>query len=255
MLSLKTQGKTNTSGYFQNYFNDLFAKKRKLVKLELDLIDRVRADWQDILGSTVTDRTKAESSIKDCYRYAGLDTPKIIWVDCPLNVVQISIDFPYLCDVSDLFINEVWQSELEIQKSIDPDAIAQVLAAIDLKHPIENLQADLQLDSISGRSNDLVMSQIDNIYGYLTGRNISVPFQNYQIGYLGYFDYFLQIGLNIPQMQPAIDLAKSCGWCWTFEKLTILTPKPAQIEFDRLGNINSIVYNDVNILNDLHHLS
>lgn len=49
MLFLKPQGKTNTSGSAHSYFNNLFAsKKRELVKLELDLIEQVQADWQTI---------------------------------------------------------------------------------------------------------------------------------------------------------------------------------------------------------------
>ena len=70
MLSQQAPERTNSSGSIAKYFNNLFDRKRKLVKLELDLIDRVIADWQTILGSTSTDRLKAETSMKDCYRYA-----------------------------------------------------------------------------------------------------------------------------------------------------------------------------------------
>jgi hypothetical protein len=252
MLSLKAQGKTNTSRYLKNYFNDLFTKKRKLVKLEIDLIDRVQADWQTILGSTVTDRIKAESSIKDCYRYTGLNPPSIIWADRPLNVIKILINRPDLYDISDLFISELWQSELEIQKSIDPDAVKYVLSHLDPHHPLDDIStSDRQIGSISERANEIVMSQANNICGNLTDKTIPAAFQNYDTGYLGYFDYFLQIGVNIPAMQPTIDLAKSCGWCWTFEKLVILTPKPSQVKIDRLEQIIDIIYNDLDILNQL----
>jgi hypothetical protein len=251
MLSLKAQGKIHASRYLKNYFNDLFTKKRKLVKLEIDLIDRVQADWQTILESTVTDRVKAEISIRDCYRYAGLNPPSIIWADRPLNVIKILINRPDLCDISDLFISELWQSELEIQKSIDPDAVKYVLSHLDPHHPLDILTSERQIGSISERANEIVMTQANKIYCDLTEKTIPAAFQNYDTGYLGYFDYFWRIGVNIPYMQPAIDLAKSCGWCWTFEKLVILTPKPSQVTVDRLGNIIAIIYNDVNILNEL----
>jgi hypothetical protein len=249
MLSTKAQGKTNT-GSFYSYFNDLFAKKRELVKLELDSIDRVQADWQNILGSNITDRVKAEHSIKDCYRYAGLNTPNIIWAEHPLNVIKILINRPDLSDISGMIIKEIWQSELAIQKSIGSTSAAYVLANINPKHIIHTPIGTRQIEPIADRLNQLVMSEVKNLYYDLTERTIPSPLQDYRIGDLGYFDYFLQIGLNIPHIKPAIDLAKSCGWCWSFEKLAILTPKPSKVRIDRQGKIIGIIYNDVNILSE-----
>jgi hypothetical protein len=250
MLFFKAQGKTNTSGYFHKYFNDLFAKKRQLVKIELDSIDRVQADWQSILGSTITDRAKAESSVKDCYRYANLNIPNIIWADHPLNVIKILINRPDLCDISGLIIQEVWQSELAIQKSIAPESAAYILSHLNPKHIINTPIGTRQIAPIADRLNELVMSQVNNLYYDLTERTIPTPLQNYRIGDLAYFDYFLQIGLNIPRIKPAIDLAKFGGWCWTFEKLAILTPKPSKIKIDCRGKILGILYDDINILNE-----
>jgi hypothetical protein len=250
MLSLKAPGKTNTSGYFHNYFNDLFAKKRQLVKLELDSIDRVQSYWQTILGSTVTDRAKAESSVKECYRYANLNLPSIIWADHPLNVIKILINRPDLRDVSGLMLQEIWQSELAIQKSIAPESVAYVLSHINPHHIINTPSGTRQIAPIADRLNELVINQVKNLYYDLTERAIPTPLQNYQIGDLGYFDYFLRIGIDIPHIKPAIDLAISCGWCWTFERLAILTPKPSKIEIDRQGKIISILYNGVNILSE-----
>ncbi len=250
MLSIKAQAKTNTSGYFHRYFNDLFAKKRKLVKLELDAIDRVQSDWQTIIGSTVTDRFKAENSIKDCYRYAGLNPPNIIWAEHPLNAIKILINQPDLADVSGIMIDSIWQSELVIQNSIEPNSIAHVLASINPKHIIKTPHGTRQISPIADQLNELVMSKMKKFYYDLTERTIPHPLQDYQIGDLGYFDYFWRIGLNIPQIKPAIDLAKSCGWCWSFEKLSILTPKPSKVRIDRQGQITGIIYDDLNILSD-----
>ncbi len=249
MLSLKAQTNDRTSGYIYNYLNSLFNGKRKLVKLELDLIDRVRADWQAILESTVTERIQAEKSVKDCYRYAGLNNPTVIWVDHPLNVLSILIDRPELADKSGVIINEIWKSELKIQKLIDPEHTAHVLANIDPQYNVR-IHKDRFMDRITDRLNDLVMNRANDIYTSLTERTMPSPLQDYRIGDLGYFDYFLQIGLDMPQIQPAIDLAKSCGWCWTFDRLAILTPKPSKVKIDRHGKIVGIIYNNVNILID-----
>ena len=250
MLSSNTQSNRNIGGYLPNYFSDLFIKKRKLVKLELDFISQVQAEWQNIIANTATDRKIAETSIKACYRHAGLDLPNIIWADHPINVIKISIDRPDLQDVSGIIINEIWQSELEIQKSIEPESILQVLAGIDPQHEIATPQGVRQMDSIAERLNELVMERVHHLHKYLTERTIPNPLQNYSIGDLGYFDYFQRIGVNIPQIEPAIDLAKSCGWCWTFKKVAILTPKPTKVKFDRQGKIIGIIYNETNILAD-----
>jgi hypothetical protein len=249
MLSLKAQSNNYTSGFFYNYLNNLFNGKRKLVKVELDLVDRVRADWQTILESNITDRTQAENSIKDCYRYAGLNSPTMIWVEHPLNVLSILINRPELVDVSGIILNQIWKSELKIQKSIDPEYTAHVIANIDPQYTVR-IQNDRFMDRITDRLNDLVINRANDIYANLTERTMPTPLQDYRVGDLSYFDYFSQIGVDIPQIQPAIDLAKSCGWCWTFDRLAILTPKPSKVKIDRHGKIVGIIYNDVNILID-----
>ena len=255
MLFIKAQAKTNTNRYLSNYFNILFAKKRQLVKSELDSIDRVQSDWQTILGSTITDRDLAESSIKDCYRYAGLTTPNIIWADHPLNVIKILINRPDLRDISGMIIQEIWQSELAIQKSIDPQSAAYVLANINPKNIVKTPIGTRKIAPIGDLLNELVMDRVNNLYYDLTERTIPTPVQDYRIGDLGYFDYFLRIGVNIPRIKPAIDLAKACGWCWTFEQLAILTPKPSKIKLDRQGKVIGIFYDDLNILNESRQLS
>jgi hypothetical protein len=259
MLSHQPQTKINSSGYFQSYFNDLFTKKRQLTKLELDLIPQVQADWQTILSSTRTDCHQAEISIKKCYRYAGLSTPTVIWAAHPLSVIETAINRQDLADVSGKIINNIWKSELEIQQSIDPAATAHIFANIDPQHTVKTRNgnqihftqiAAAQGESICQRLNDLVIDRVNDLYGNLTTQSTPAPLQDYRISDLGYFDYFARIGVDIPQIQPAIDLAKSCGWCWTFQGLAILTPKPSKIKIDRQGKILGIIYNNVDILSE-----
>jgi hypothetical protein len=258
MQSHPNQTKTSTREYVKSYLGDLFSKKRELTKLELDLIPQVQTDWQSILRSTTTDRLQAEHNIKDCYAYAGLMIPNIIWVDQPLDVIKIAMDRPYLRDVSGMIINEIWQSELTIQQSIDPTHAEHVFTSINPQHVIKTRTGVLTGATIAKQSgenvcqrlNELVMHRADNLYTHLTNQITPTPLQDYRIGDLGYFDYFLRIGLNLPQIKPAIELAKSCGWCWTFEGLAVLTPKPAKIKIDHQGSILGIIYNNVNILNE-----
>jgi hypothetical protein len=252
MLSLDAQSKTKVGESFSNYFNDLFAKKRKLVQLELRFTTQIKAEWETILESTVTDRIKAETTLKACYQAVGLTPPIILWADCPINVIKILMNRPDLEDLSGVITNHIWnQSELAIQAAIEPESTAYVLKHVNPKYIAELGTSTHQVNSVADRLNELVMNQIDELYRDLTEGTIASPLQDYRIGDLSYFDYFLRIGLDIPQVQLAIDLAKSCGWVWTFEKIAILTPKPSKVKIDELGNIIAIIYDGIDVLGDV----
>lgn len=251
MLSLNDRSKTNVSGAFANYFGDLFAKKRKLVKLELDFTTQVKAEWEAILGSTTTDKSKAEKALKACYLAAGLEIPNILWTDHPVNIIKLLIDRTNVRDVCGIITNQIWnQSEIAIQSAIDPESTAYVLERVNPNHIVRTSTGKHQIVSVADRLNGLVMTKISDLYQDLTESTIISPLQDYRIGDLSYFDYFMRIGIGIPQVQLAIDLATSCGWIWTFEKFAILTPKPNRVRIDRYGNIVAIIYNGVNILSE-----
>jgi hypothetical protein len=249
MLSLVDRRKTKVSKSWANYFSEIFAKKRKLVKLELDFTHQIKAEWGTILGRTATDRIKAETAVKACYQAVGLNSPNILWVDRPMSAIKVLINRPDLQDISGIITHQIWnQSELAIQAAIDPDSTAYVLSHV---HPDRTVTTPTDKYQMTDRLNELVLGQINDLYRDLTENMMPNPLQDYRIGDLSYFDYFLRIGLDIPQIQLAIDLAKSCGWVWTFEKVAILTPKPAKVKIDRHGKIVAIIYDDVNILSDL----
>jgi hypothetical protein len=249
MLSLDARDKTKVGGSFSGYFNDIFVKKRKLVKLELDFITQVKTEWQTILGDSNTDRLKAENTIKACYRCAGLNTPNIVWADHPIAAIKVLLNRNDLSNVSGVITNHLWnQSELIIQQTIDPESTASVLANISPNYLVRTPHGSRQITAVADRLNDVMMKQISDLYIDLAAATIPMPLQDYRIGDLSYFDYFLRIGLQIPEIQLPIDLAKSCGWCWTFSNLAILTPKPSKIKINRQGKIVAIIYGDVNIL-------
>ncbi len=252
MLSLDNRSKSKVGGSFANYFSDLFVKKRKLVKSELDFTNQIKAEWETILGSTATDRIQAETTLKACYQSVDLNPPNMLWADRPMSVIKVLIHRTDLRDVSGIITNQIWnQSELAIQAAIDPASTAYVLEQVSPKHTVKTPTGKHQIPSIADHLNELVMGQINDLYLDLTERIIPNPLQDYRIGDLSYFDYFLRIGVDIPQIQLAIDLAKSCGWVWTFEKVAILTPKPAKVKIDRQGKILAIIYDGVNILSDI----
>jgi hypothetical protein len=229
MLIEGTHRQTETSHHYSSYFKNLVIKKRKLVKLELDLIAQVQVEWQNLLENTTTNQTKAEHSIKACYDYLGMDAPNLIWLDSPIAATKVLINSPDLQDISGLIMNGIWQSEVEIQRSIDAKYILQVLKNVNPQQSIETQLGTKAVESIAARSNELITRQVKDLVADQIGFKLPDLVQDYNIGYLSYFDYFHRIGMNIPQVQFAIDLAKSCGWCWTFEKIVMLTPKPSPL--------------------------
>jgi hypothetical protein len=249
MLSLDARDNTKVGGSFSGYFNDIFVKKRKLVKLELDFVNQVKSEWQTILGDKNNDRAKAENTIKACYRCAGLNAPSIVWADHPIAAIKILLNSNDLVNVSGVITNHLWnESEVIIQQTIDPESTANVLANISPSYSIRTPKGIREVTGIADRLNDVVMKQISDLYLDLAAATIPMPLQDYRIADLSYFDYFLRIGLKIPEIQLPIDLAKSCGWCWTFSNLAILAPKPSKIKINRQGKIVAIIYGDVDII-------
>ena len=228
MLTVGTYHQTKTHRHYSSYFRNLVSTQRKLVTLELDLIAQVQIEWQNLLENTSTNRTKAENSIKACYRYLGIDEPKIIWFDTPVGATKFLINSPKLDDISGLIQHQIWQSEVEIQRSVDSTDILRVLAELKSQQQIDTYAGKLKATTSAARSNQLVINQVQDLVASEIDFKLPDLFQDYNIGYLSYFDYFHRIGVNIPQVQFAIDLAKSCGWCWTFKEVVLLTPKPSR---------------------------
>ncbi len=248
MLLIDSQTEAKTSEFFSRYLGDLFVKKRKLVKLEIDFITQVRSQWEKILVDYVTDRAKAAAAITACYEGMGLQRPNIIWAENPLHVLKILINRLDFENIAPMIVDRVWNSsELEIQHTIDPGSTALVVET--LKHKQGEFGVNIhQINTVADRMNEIIFDQIARVYSEISQHNLPSPLQDYRIADLSYLDYFMRIGVNIPQVKPMVDLAQSCGWCWTFQKVAILTPKPTQIEIDRDGKVIEIIYDGLNIL-------
>jgi hypothetical protein len=222
---------------------------RKLVRLEVDFIPQHKTRWEKVLADLTTDRTFAENAIDACYEYAGLEKPHIIWTENPLTAMKLSLERADLVDVGSSILNQIWTScNAEIERQIAPEFIAVAKAYANPRAQLIGTPQNLAFDPLGDFLNQVSLAEIHKVYPQLDPAKLPVAMQDYRIAYLSYFDYFQQIGIDIPQIQPAIDLAKSCGHCWAFAKIAIVTPKPSLIEFDDRGQLISLVYDGVNIL-------
>jgi hypothetical protein len=222
---------------------------RKLVRLEIEFIPQHKARWENILADLKTNRQLAESAIDDCYSYAGLEKPHILWTENPLTAMKLSIERADLVEVGSNILGQIWAScSAEIESQIAPEFIAVAKAYANPRAQLIGTPQNLAFDPLGDFLNQVSISEIHKVYQQLDPAKLPVAMQDYRIAYLSYFDYFQQIGIEIPQIQLAIDLAKSCGHCWAFANIAIVTPKPSQIEFNDRGELISLMYDGVNIL-------
>ncbi len=232
-----------------NYPVLVSSQLRRLVKLEIDLIPQIKNRWEKILIDRTTDRVQAEHAIRDCYAYAGLEQPRILWTENPLTAIMILINRPDLVDVASDLLSQIWTScNQEIERQIDPEFTRVVQAYANPRAQIIGKPETIAADPLGDFLNQVSISKIQQVYPHLDPTILPAALQDHRIAYLSYFDYFQQIGLNIPQIRPLIDLAKSGGCCWAFANIAIATPKPSTIEFSDRGVLSALIYDGVNIL-------
>jgi hypothetical protein len=222
---------------------------RRLVKLELDLMPTIKAKWGHILADTTTDKQMAERSISDCYSYLGLSQPYILWADNPLNAMMILLNRPDLVDVSAKILGKIWNSaHVEIYQQILPTSVRVAMTYTNPRAEIVGDIGKIDFDPLGEYLNQVLRNKITQIYPSFNINTIPLALQDYRTAYLSYFDFFQQIGIDIPQIQMTIDLAKSCGWCWAFENLAIVCPKPSRVLYGKDDEAIAIEYDRLNIL-------
>jgi hypothetical protein len=233
----------------KNYPTKVSTPQRRLVKLEVDLIPQIEHRWEQILTDLTTDKSKAEAAIRNCYAYANLEQPRILWTENPLTAIMILINRPDLVDIAGDLLSQIWTTcNQEIEAQIDPEFIRVVKAYANPRAKIVGEPGLIAADPLGDFLNQVSIAKIQQVYPHLDPTTLPAAMQDHRIAYLSYFDYFQLIGLDIPQIQPLIDLAKFGGCCWAFANIAIATPKPSAIEFTDHGVLSALIYDGVNIL-------
>ena len=241
--------KSAESESLAQYLSKVETGPRKLVKMEVDFISQNRKKWDEILVNRTTDRELAETAISDCYQYAGLEQSRVLWTENPLTAMTILANRPDLVDVGTNILHQICNSCNQVVNSqISPDFIEVVKAYGNPRAQITGEEQKIAFDPLGDFLNRVSIAELKKNYPQIDSASLPAAMQDYRIAYLSYFDYFHQIGLDIPQIQPLVNLAKSCGCCWAFDNITILTPKPTAIEFDEHNLLVALVYDGVNIL-------
>jgi len=178
-----------------------------------------------------------------------MERERIIWTENPLTAMTILINRPDLVNVGSKISERIWQSyNREIYCQIEPEFIDVVKAYANSCAQILAEQQTLAFDPLGDFLNQVSIAEIQTRYPTIELSSLPTTMQDYRVAYLSYFDYFYQIGIDIPQIQLLVDLAKSYGRCWAFENIVIMTPKAPEIKFSDRGELVSLVYDGVNIL-------
>jgi hypothetical protein len=221
----------------------------KTVNLTVEPLPQVKAKWEQILSDSNTDRQQAETAIQACYQFAGLSQPRILWAENPLTAMMVLISRSDLNAVGDRMLQQFWDSCHEkIDRKFDREAVRMAMAHVNPRAEIVGDINNIKFDPWGDYFNSLLMRKIAKIYPDLDLAKLPIPLQDYRIAYLSYLDYFYTVGVDIPQVEIFATLARSCGWCWAFENLAIVTPKPTQIEFNDRHEVTAIDYDGVNIV-------
>jgi hypothetical protein len=239
------------------YIAKVSSERRRLVKLEVNFLSQIRDKWEKNLADLTTDRSQAEIAIRNCYAYAGLGRPRILWAENPLIAISILVNRPDLKDVASIILSRIWDGcNEEIESKIDPEFIQMVMAAANPRAQIIGTPPTISFDPLGDYLNRVSIAKILQVCPLLDPESLPAALQDHRVAYLSYFDYFQEIGINIPQINLLIDLAKSCGCCWAFGDMAILTPKPTAIlfqqgsasEFGNCSELRALIYDGENIL-------
>jgi len=86
-------------------------------------------------------------------------------------------------------------------------------------------------------------SVIANIENSIKEATALACWGQHDIGWISYFSYYRDAGLlamdeNFSIIDMWLDLAKSAGWCYTFENLVVVCEKPTELHFNASGQLH-----------------
>jgi len=183
----------------------------KLTPEQEALIPIVRDEWLAYgLSTEPANRPLAESGAMRAYKEAGLEPPHtIIWCDSPMAGGY--------CNA----------------------AVEEVLKLSDKKPFTES-----QIKEIQGIAAEAVQKKRRLAY------DTSSTYGQFDAGWAGFYDFFRRIGLECcEKLSGLLDISKSSGWWWPYERVVILSERPRRLIQDAQNRLHcddgmSLLYPD-----------
>lgn len=60
----------------------------------------------------------------------------------------------------------------------------------------------------------------------------------HEAAWLGFYDVFRDIGVDVSKIDPLSDIGKNCGWVWMFENGAICTERPCELHQNERGQLH-----------------
>ncbi len=212
----------------------------KIDRLSAEALARlpdIREEWFNIALSTQpADRHRAEQGVALAYSAIGRPPPRTIyWVDSPLQGVLM---------LEELRKKHFFSSrEKAIKCRIEQAVLDHFYPRISegYSHRIRDLISGQVRESLKNSLSFSMGSLLSRAIKEKAGKPLAHAFGMPQDAHwLGYYDAFPKLAL--PEGDPLgglAEIANSCGWCWFFFDMAILTERPETLSLDSNYRLHS----------------
>lgn len=202
----------------------------------------IRDEWIAIgLATGPADRPRAEGAVRAMYAAAHLDPPsEIIWGRSPREGAKTAIAL----------------RQKEGQGQGPARMLTKVVAGPSLRRAADwrvewHLVAGLVMDLVARPVGDRVWGGVGaavhaqvwpQFWDWSDAEHVGwfILHGQHDVEQLAFHDYFVRVlGLECSaQLQSVMDVARSVGWWWPFERTAILTERPVRLERDEQGRLH-----------------
>ncbi|MDP9862185.1 MULTISPECIES: DUF6745 domain-containing protein [Streptosporangium] len=196
-----------------------------------DVLTAAALRWQEAaFRSGPADRPGAEAGVRLAYRIAGLAEPeKIIWVDSPAAGARAIATLGAGRPVRDAVRTGPWErARAEAHTSLGPVdwPLAWSLTGGRLWDPVNRLVVQI-------RRGIAATEESEPVAAALRASTLDAVLGQQDAPWLSLFD-----ALGRPEVEGLVQVARSAGWWWPFERVAIVCERPAELHLDELSRLH-----------------
>ncbi|MFD8558490.1 DUF6745 domain-containing protein [Streptosporangium canum] len=205
-----------------------------------DVLTAAALRWQEVAFQTgPADRPGAEAGIRLAYRSVGLAEPeKIIWVDSPAAGARAIATLGAGRPVRDAVRTGPWErARAEVHTSLGPTAwpLAWSLTGGRLWDPVSALvtrmRRSIAESAVAGA--EASTEESEAVASALRASTLDAVLGQQDAPWLSLFD-----ALGRPEVAGLVQVARSAGWWWPFERVAIVCERPAELHLDELSRLH-----------------
>lgn len=184
------------------------------------------------LSTEKADRNRAEIAIKNLYSLAELETPRIYWLEDPIQGSLAAMGFVLsLFNLKDKKNPTAQQIKKEVNKS---------LQKLVKDYPQTDLIESVIINSVTDMLNSKVDLEFDNdINSTVKSAGLSYIGGSLWAGWAAWND-FINIEADVTIDRSYLDLVECCGYYYCLNGIVFATEKPASINLDEQGRLHNL---------------